>query len=132
MDDNTRIEVRERASGCCEYCRLPDQFSGLLPFHVDHVRSKQHRGTDGLENLCYACSRCNKCKGPNLSSYDPITDQHVRLFDPRHDDWREHFRLEGPVIVGITAEGRATIELLQINEARRLNLRASLLEEGNL
>jgi len=132
MEQDKRDDVRGRALGCCEYCKLPDEPSGLLPFHVDHVRAKQHRGSDALDNLCYACSRCNKFKGPNLSSFDPITEVHVSLFDPRHDDWDEHFRFDGPVIIGRTAEARATIELLQMNEPRRVNLRAALLDEGKL
>jgi 5-methylcytosine-specific restriction endonuclease McrA len=132
MDDATRQIVRDRAAGRCEYCQLSDGFSGLLPFHVDHVRAKQHRGTDELGNICYACSRCNHFKGPNPSSYDPVTDQLTRLYDPRRDDWHDHFHLEGPIIVGITPEGRATIELLQMNDGRRVNLRAALHEEGKL
>jgi len=132
MDDATRQKVRDRARGCCEYCGLPQDFSGLLPFHVEHVRAKQHRGSDALENLCYACSRCNNFKGPNLSTHDPLTNQLVRLFDPRHDQWSDHFRMEGPIILGLTPEGRATVELLQMNESRRVILRAALRDEGKL
>jgi HNH endonuclease len=132
MDDATRRFVRDRAAARCEYCRLPDEVSGLLPFHVEHVRAIQHRGTDDLNNLCYACSRCNRFKGPNLSSYDPLSDQHVMLFDPRHDPWNDHFRMDGPTIVGLTPEGRATVDLLKMNEMWRLNLRATLRDEGEL
>lgn len=131
MDDATRESVRARAGERCEYCHLPEAISGLLPFHVDHVRAKQHRGNDELSNLCYACSRCNRFKGPNLSSYDPETNELVRIFDPRHDSWNDHFRLDGPLIVGITPEGRATAALLQMNEQWRVRLRAALIEAGD-
>jgi HNH endonuclease len=130
IDDTTRQTIRDRAAGCCEYCRLPQVVSGLLPFHVEHIRGKQHRGSDELDNLCYACSRCNHYKGPNLSSYDPLTDRHVPLFHPRRDVWSHHFEFEGPLILGITPEGRATVELLQMNDSRRVNLRALLFGEG--
>jgi hypothetical protein len=126
MDEAAREFVRSRANGICEYCRLPEAISGLLPFHIDHVRARQHRGTDDADNLCYACSRCNGYKGPNLSSYDPETDEIVRLFNPRTDRWSDHFRLEGPVIVGMTPQGRATAELLQMNDDRRIGLRSEL------
>jgi hypothetical protein len=129
MDHATREAVRKRALGRCEYCQLPEEGSGLLPFHVEHVRATQHRGTDALDNLCYACSRCNHFKGPNVATYDPETDELVRLFDPRRDVWDDHFRREGPVIAGATPMGRATVELLQMNERRRLELRASLRDE---
>ena len=129
MDDVLKQFVRQRAGANCEYCGLPEAVSGILPYHVEHIRVRQHRGTDDLENLCYACSRCNHLKGPNLSSYDPMTDQLVTLFNPRCDRWDEHFRHEGPLIIGITAEGRATVELLQMNEPRRLRLRLALLDD---
>ena len=128
MEESIRQFVRDRALACCEYCQTPEAASGPLPFHVEHIRSRQHRGSDSLDNLCWACSRCNYFKGPNVSSYDPETDQLVRLFDPRHDHWDNHFRREGPVIVGVTSEGRATVELLQFNDERRVELRM-ILEE---
>ena len=132
MDETLKLFVRERANYRCEYCRLPQAVSGRLPFHVDHVRAIQHRGEETLENLCYACSKCNLFKGPNPSSFDPLTDQHVRLFHPRQDPWDEHFRFEGPVIVGTTPEGRATAELLQMNDPRRIRLRQLLLDNDEI
>ena len=132
MDEAAREFVRRRAVGICEYCRLSEAIGGLLPFHLDHVRARQHRGTDDLENLCYACSRCNGFKGPNVSSYDPETDEIVRLFNPRKDQWSDHFWVDGPVIVGSTPEGRATVELLQMNDERRIRLRGELLKGGEL
>lgn len=128
MDEATRQTVRSRAKTLCEYCHLPEAVSGLLPFHVEHIRARQHRGTDDLENLCWACSRCNHFKGTNLTSYDPLTDQLVRLFDPRGDNWDDHFLQEGATICGLTAEGRATVELLQMNEGWRFRLRLALCE----
>jgi hypothetical protein len=126
IDEAMRRAVRERAGTSCEYCRLREAVSGNLPFHIEHVRSRQHRGTDDLENLCWSCSRCNRYKGPNLSAHDPVTDQLVRLFNPRLDDWSEHFRIERSFIVGLTPEGRATVELLQMNDRWRVNLRSVL------
>lgn len=132
MVEHLRQFVRDRAAGRCEYCLLSDEPSGNLPFHLEHVRAIQHRGTDTLDNLCYACSRCNNFKGPNLSSYDPVTNQLVRLYDPRKDAWLDHFRLDGPFVAGTTAQGRATVELLQMNEFRRVLLREALIQEGRL
>lgn len=129
MDDSLKQFVRKRANDCCEYCHLREQDSGRLPFHVDHVRSIQHRGLGTEENLCYSCSQCNLLKGPNLSSYDPLTNVLVRLFHPRQDRWEEHFRCEGAIIVGITAMGRATVELLQMNSAKRVQLRRILMDD---
>jgi hypothetical protein len=132
MEETLKRFVRNRAQARCEYCRLPENVSGLLPFHIEHIRARQHRGSDDPDNLCWACSRCNNLKGPNPSAFDPLTDELVRLFNPRRDSWEQHFRWEAAVIVGITAEGRATIDLLQMNEERRLRLRIALLENDEL
>ena len=132
IDDAIRRAVRERAQATCEYCKLNEAASGALPFHVEHARARQHRGTDNLDNLCWACSRCNRYKGPNLSAYDPVTDQLVRLFNPRQDQWPEHFRFEGRFIAGLTPEGRATIELLHMNDPWRIRLRGTLLGEDGI
>jgi hypothetical protein len=64
-------------------------------------------------------------KGPNIASIS--SDQPasiVRLFNPRTDVWTEHFELRGPVIVGITAIGQATVELLDMNAPAKLRLRS--------
>lgn len=65
-------------------------------------------------------------KGTNLSGIDPDTSAMVRLFHPRHDRWEEHFALVGERVVGLTATGRATVWLLQMNAPDRLELRAAL------
>jgi 5-methylcytosine-specific restriction endonuclease McrA len=72
MDAELRKFVRTRANGRCEYCRLPD-VAQRLPFHVEHIIAKQHGGNDNVENLAWACDRCNAYKGPNLSGIDPQT-----------------------------------------------------------
>ena len=65
--------------------RLHQRHTPLFTFHIEHIRAKQHGGTDDLTNLVLACNRCNRAKGPNLSSVDPTTGQVVRLFNPRED-----------------------------------------------
>jgi hypothetical protein len=76
--------------------------------------------------LALACHRCNLRKGPNLTGIDPITGEIVPLFDPRRDRWLDHFRFRGPVIEGVTAVGRATIKVLSMNDARRIERRELL------
>jgi 5-methylcytosine-specific restriction endonuclease McrA len=82
--------VWERARGCCEYCQMPQSLS-ILPHELDHIVAQQHHGKTELENLCLACTACNARKGPNLSGIDQQTGQHVRLFDPRTQDWVSTF-----------------------------------------
>jgi len=130
MESRLRELVRQRAAGRCEYCRLPQAAAPFFVFHVEHIRARQHQGTDGLSNLALACPDCNACKGPNLTTTDPETGQVVPLFNPRMHSWDEHFDLEGPRILGLTAIGRGTVQLLKMNEEERVEVRAELLARG--
>ncbi len=68
-------------------------------------------------------------KGPNLSSIDPETGNKVELFNPRQDEWSNHFAFSGGLIVGLTPVGRATARLLNRNDSRRVELRLQWLSE---
>jgi hypothetical protein len=130
MPKRLRQLVRERAGRRCEYCRFHEEHLPLWPFHLDHVVAQKHRGPANLENLAWACQRCNLCKGTNLTSVDPDSTKVVRLFNPRLDHWEDHFVKDGPRIVGLTAKGRATVWLLQMNCEERVELRAELIAAG--
>jgi hypothetical protein len=132
MDSALRESVRRRAGNRCEYCGIPQQAVPTAPFHVEHIIAKQHGGKDDLANLALACDRCNLRKGPNLSGIDPQTGNVVPLFNPRGNAWDEHFRLQAAEIVGLTATGRATARLLDMNARRRVELRANLATLGEL
>ena len=121
--------VRRRAGGLCEYCRLPPAFDPW-PFHVDHILAEQHGGKTRFNNLALACSRCNWNKGPNLSGFDKLTREIIRLYNPRRDRWAEHFRWRGPQLVGLTPIGRVTIRVLAINHPNAVKLRRELIAEG--
>lgn len=131
MDAKTRDLVRERAGNRCEYCLLRQEQTGLT-HHVEHIVAQQHGGTDDPENLALSCNRCNLCKGPNLTGIDPNSGQIVQLFHPRRDAWTEHFEFRQAHIVGKTSRGRATVEVLHMNDERRLERRAELLALGEL
>ncbi len=122
-------EVRRRAGGFCEYCRIPE-WAVRLPFQIDHVIAEQHQGSTRLSNLAHACLACNKHKGPNIASIDPQTRKLVRLFNPRRHSWSRHFKWEGPFLRGATPIGRATIIVLAINDPFQIALRQTLLDEG--
>lgn len=129
MDAATRQLVRQRSGNRCEYCRLP-QHAVDATFHVEHVIARQHAYDDELTNLALACDRCNLYKGPNLISIDPETNSIVPLFNPRKQNWKEHFAMEDAEIVGLTSTGRATVRLLNMNARHRVHLRAVRLENG--
>jgi 5-methylcytosine-specific restriction endonuclease McrA len=121
--------VRERAKGVCEYCRLP-QADYPLPFDIDHIIAEQHRGKTQLNNLCQACPRCNRNKGPNISGIDDPTRKLTPLFNPRRDRWADHFAWRGPRLRGRTPVGRVTVQLLGMNDPQVVKLRRELIAEG--
>jgi len=128
MDEVLRAEVRQRAGNRCEYCGLAQSALPFASFHVDHIIAVQHGGSDELPNRALCCSRCNFSKGPNLSGFDNETGAIVPLFHPRNDKWHDHFEYQRAYIMGRTSTGRVTVQVLNMNEDRRVKLRASLLQ----
>jgi hypothetical protein len=59
------------------------------------------------------------------------TKQLTELFNPRHHNWAEHFRWEGVLILGNTAIGRTTIEVLKLNAEERLQLRMASIRKND-
>ena len=130
MSAALRLTVRQRANARCEYCRLPDLLPHLMRFHLEHIRARRHQGLNTLNNLAWACARCNERKGTNLSGVDPDNNRVVRIFNPRRDAWARHFVWDGLRIRGVTAAGRATAWLLEFNSDERLKLRQGLRKLG--
>ena len=132
MDPRLREQVRQRADNRCEYRRLRQDHDSYHPFHIEHIIARQHAGSHELENLAWSCHQCNLHKGTNLFGIDPDTNDMVRLFHPRRDQWRTHFILNGPYIAGLTAIGKTTSWLLQMNSEERVELRKVLMKLGEL
>lgn len=105
-----RQKVRERANGRCEYCGKPEEY-GAGSFHVDLIIAQKHKGSDDLENLAWACFRCNVSKGADIASIDVETQQLTLLYNPQLQIWNEHFFLDidQAVIVGQTPAGRISV-----------------------
>lgn len=126
MDAEVRRLVRERAANRCEYCHLAQIDVPVSTFHVEHIIPRKHGGPNDLSNLALARHHWNLHKGPNLTGIDPASGEIVVRFDPRRDDWDEHFSLREGVVVGLTAVGRTTVRVLEMNVQERLDLRAEL------
>jgi len=125
----TRQEVALRAAFRCEYCGLPQAYA-LHAHEPDHIVPRQHGGEDDVQNLAWACLRCNRYKGPNVGSFDPETGVLVPFFHPRTQDWATHFIWEGGTIHPLTAEGRVTVKILRLNDADRVAERQRLMVAG--
>lgn len=125
-----RRQIVARADGVCEYCLIheEDTFFGC---QVDHIISEKHGGATEAENLAYACLFCNRHKGSDIGSVLP-DGPFSRFFNPRTDQWAEHFVVAAD---GITIEPRTeiaevTMRILGFNAEERLLEREALRAVG--
>jgi hypothetical protein len=58
-----------------------------------------------------------------------VTGEIVRLFHPRQDRWSEHFEWNGAELLGKTAIGRVTVQVLAVNAQDFLAVREAVMEE---
>jgi hypothetical protein len=99
-----------------------------LPYRleIEHLLPTSLDGGDERENLWLSCHKCNKLRSNHIRGIDPLTEQHVPLFNPRQNDWNEHFTWQGGglYIVGRTAIGRATVAVLCLNDSYHQSARS--------
>lgn len=121
--------VTERVQGKCEYCLIHQDVS-IYSHEMDHIIARKHGGQTVADNLALSCLPCNRSKGSDLTTFDPLSNAIVPLFNPRRHTWTEHFVLDGVLIVGLTPTGRATVLLLKLNAPSRLVQRHVLIAQG--
>jgi hypothetical protein len=119
INDILRQAVRKKAKYLCEYCHSPEKIS-ISRFTIDHIKPRSLGGSDDLDNLALACSRCNQRRYTFTVGTDVKTQSITSLFNPRQQEWKDHFiwTKDGTKIIGITAIGRATCQRLDLNDER--------------
>jgi len=117
-----RAVVVLRADDRCEYCGLA-QIGQEATFHVDHVVPRTARGPTTTENLALACVSCSLRKSAKQAAYDSDSDRDAPLYNPRTEDWSDHFRWDGERVVPLTPTGRATVAALEMNRPQILAIR---------
>ncbi|MCC7208889.1 MAG: HNH endonuclease [Anaerolineae bacterium] len=120
--------VYDRAQGCCEYCQTCEVNSGQV-MQVDHIDPE---AGDTLDNLCLACWSCNNYKRQATTAEDPETAAQVPLYNPRTQDWADHFAWEygATWVRGLTATGRATVMRLKMNRPTLVQARQRWVKSG--
>jgi hypothetical protein len=100
--------------------------------HIEHIIPHSQGGVSEPENLCLACAWCNSYKWANTEAVDPKTNQLTPLYNPRNQNWQDHFQWQdnGIRIAGITAIGRATVEALRMNNMYIVPARRHWVEAG--
>lgn len=114
--------IARRAEHRCEYCHAPE-IAFNIPFEVEHVEPAARGGVTEEVNLALACRSCNLFKWSHRDALDPVTKEVERLFNPRLDHWDQHFIVDGQMIRGTTAIGRATVDRLAMNSPQQLRAR---------
>ena len=124
VPDDVRRQVRDRYANCCAYCRAAEHLSVAI-FEIEHIVPRSADGQTVLENLCLACPSCNRYKSDRTEALDLKSQERVPLFSPNRDVWDDHFSWndDATEIIGLTATGRSTIELLRMNRPQLVRLR---------
>jgi hypothetical protein len=99
---------------------------------IDHIIPQSLGGPTEEHNLWLTCSLRNNHKSGRIAALDPLTGTIVRLFNPRHQVWREHFAwtAEGDRVIGLTPAGRATVAALHLNRPSLVRARQAWVSVG--
>lgn len=123
--------VADRAGHRCEYCHAPEHIFNFH-FEVEHILPLSLGGADAEANLALACTACNLFKSYLIEAFDEVTQCFARLFNPRLDQWQNHFEieLETAAIQGRTEIGRVTVACLKLNSPRQISARLEWMQSG--
>ncbi len=126
-----RQRIREAARDRYGYC-LSSQRYVMGKLEIEHIIPRTRGGSDDESNLWLSCSLCNRHKGSQTTGVDPLDGASVALFNPRAQIWREHFRWssDGTLILGVTPIGRATVEVLRLNNELAIEVRRNWVLAG--
>lgn len=130
ISESLRRLVAERSGYRCEYCLIPESNS-FYSFQVDHIISIKHGGKSVAENLAFACIICNRNKGSDLGTILEQSENIIRFFNPRKDQWTDHFEVSDKGLLHPkTLIGEATIKILDLNHPDSVVERRLLISIG--
>lgn len=113
----TARRVRVDAKNRCGYCLSP-QHLVMARLEIEHIIPLSKGGSNDEMNLWLSCPLCNRYKSDKMTDIDPATGETAALFNPRTQDWPEHFRWseDGLRIIGKTPTGRVTVKVLHLDD----------------
>ncbi len=131
ISESLRAKVRAQAGDRCGYCLARQEYVPWV-LEIEHIFPKSKGGIDEEDNLWLACHSCNLYKSDQTHGHDPLSGQRVKIFNPRKQQWKRHFRWseDGAMIVGKTACGRATILALKLNNLVAVTVRRNWIAAG--
>ena len=107
--------IRKLYAFRCGYCGVSEvEVGGELT--ADHFLPISAGGEDNVENLVYACIRCNQYKGAVIPVATNLGHEHP-LLHPLRDDLALHVHEDEATgrLEGLTATGNFYIEVLRLN-----------------
>jgi hypothetical protein len=107
--------------------RLPDQ---PIFYPVTNEAYERQIATDRCSEPGARLLRLQPIQGVRHRSVDPDDGRLTPLFNPRTEDWAEHFQADAGRVVPIIPVGRVTLVLLQINLTLRVEVRDELTRLG--
>lgn len=116
ISDELKEKIRLQAKNRCGYCLTPQAIISM-PLEIEHLQPIADGGTDDEENLWLACRNCNGFKHAKTRAADPQTRIETAIFNPRRQNWLEHFEFseDKTEIIGKTECGRATVVAPRLN-----------------
>ncbi len=131
IPEETKARIRQHAKNRCGYC-LSQQENVWDILEIDHIFPLAKGGKDDEENLWLICSSCNSAKYNKIEVFDKETQKNIPLFDPRRQNWHEHFRWskDGTKMRGKTTIGKVTILALDLNKLRFIRVRENWVSAG--
>lgn len=126
-----RQRVREAAGDVCGYCLSPQRLV-MAKLEIEHLVPRARGGSNDELNLWLSCRICNSYKGTQVEAADPHTGDIVPLYNPRTNNWEEHFSwsADGTKIIGRTPIGRATVIALNLNNEVAVEVRGNWFSAG--
>src|SRR5215213_12001812 len=131
IPNKIKENVQKSANNRCGYCSARQDLV-YTDLQFDHLNPFSKGGTDKEENFWLACPRCNLAKSDKTDGFDDVTRTRVPLFNPRTQDWHEHFEwsADGLYIIGKTAIGRVTVAEVKLNNDLFLKVRRNWIKAG--
>ena len=105
-------------------------YLSAFDYHIEHIIGLQHGGPSSHNNLAYCRSVCNWKKGPNISTILEFGGELIPLFNPRTQNWFDHFEVQNGHIEPLTPTGEATVKLLELNQGNKVKERFSMAKAG--
>jgi hypothetical protein len=131
IPEKTKAKIRQLGKNRCGYCLCQQEYVWDI-LEIDHIFPLAKGGKDDDENLWLICSSCNASKYNKIEAFDKITQKIISLFNPRQQNWHEHFQWnkDGTKMIGKTAIGRVTILALDLNKPRFIRVRKNWVLAG--